>query len=76
MATILVVALAIAVLFGLGFLLGGPLIAVILAVVVLVAGAVYLLAMGGSRRTPGDVARSADEQEELLGPGGADDPDR
>ena len=76
MATIFVVGIAIAVLFGLGFVLGGPLVAVLLAVVVIVAGAVYLLAMGGSRRTPGDVARGADEQEELLGPGGADDPNR
>ena len=76
MATILVVALAVAVLFGLGFVLGGPLVGVILAVVAIVGGAIYLLTLGGSGRTPGDVARGADEQEELLGPGGADDPNR
>jgi hypothetical protein len=76
MASALLAAFAIAVLFGLGFFFGGPVIALVLAIVGVVAAGIYLFALGGSRTTPGDVARRADEQQELLGPGGPDDPNR
>jgi hypothetical protein len=76
MVSALVAAFAIAVLFGLGFFFGGPVLALILAIAGVVAAGIYLFALGGSRTTPGDVARRADEHEELLGPGGQDDPTR
>jgi hypothetical protein len=76
MASALIGILVVAVLFGLGFVFGGPLLALVFAVVAVVAAGIYVLALGGSRTTPGDVAREADEQEELLGPGGQDDPTR
>jgi nucleoside recognition membrane protein YjiH len=72
----LVAILVVAVLFALGFVFGGPVVALILAVVGLVGAGIYVFALGGSRTTPGDVAREADEQPELLGPGGPDDPNR
>ncbi len=76
MISALVAILIVAVLFGLGFAFGGPVLALVLAVGGIVAAAIYLLALAGSRTTPGDVAREADEQPELLGPGGPDDPNR
>jgi hypothetical protein len=76
MTSAIVAVLVIAVLFGLGFAFGGPVLALVLAVAGLVAAGIYIVALGGSRTTPGDVAREADEHEELLGPGGADDPNR
>jgi hypothetical protein len=76
MISALVAVLIVAVLFGVGFAFGGPVVALILAVGGVVAAGIYVLALGGSRTTPGDVAREADEQPELLGPGGPDDPNR
>jgi nucleoside recognition membrane protein YjiH len=76
MISALVAILIVAVLFGLGFVFGGPVLALVFAVVGLVAAGIYVFALGGSRTTPGDVAREADEQPELLGPGGPDDPNR
>ncbi len=76
MISALVVVLIVAVLFGLGFVFGGPVLALVFAVVGVVAAGVYVVALGRSRKTPGDVAREADEQPELLGPGGPDDPNR
>ena len=76
MISALVAVLIVAVLFGVGFAFGGPVVALILAVGGVVATGIYVLALGGSRTTPGDVAREADEQPELFGPGGPDDPNR
>ena len=76
MASALVAILIVAVLFGLGFAFGGPVLALVFAVGGLVAAGIYVFALGSSRTTPGDVAREADEKPELLGPGGADDPNR
>jgi len=72
----LVAAFAIAVLFGVGFFFGGPVLALVFAIVGVVAAGIYVVALAGSRTTPGDVARRAEEHEELLGPGGQDDPNR
>jgi nucleoside recognition membrane protein YjiH len=76
MTSALVAILIVAVLFGLGFAFGGPVLALLFAVAGIVAAGIYVFALGRSRTTPGDVAREADEQPELLGPGGPDDPNR
>ena len=76
MLAAVVALLIIAVLFGVAFTFGGPVIALIVVVVGVVAAGIYVFAMGRTRTTPGDVVREADEQEELLGPGGQDDPTR
>jgi nucleoside recognition membrane protein YjiH len=76
MISALVAILIVAVLFGVGFAFGGPVLALVFAVAGLIAAGIYVFALGGSRTTPGDVAREADEQPELLGPGGPDDPNR
>ena len=76
MVSALVAILIVAVLFGLGFAFGGPVLALLLTVGGVVAAGIYVFALGRSRTTPGDVAREADEQPELLGPGGPDDPNR
>ena len=75
MLTIVVAALVVIAIAGFAFMLGGPLVALILAVIAVVAAVVWLVGLGTSRQTPGDVARRADENE-LLGPGGPDDPNR
>ncbi len=74
MTALVVLLVAIAVLVGLGFAFGGPALAILggLAVLLVVG---YFLVMALSRRTPGDVTREAHEQD-FLGPGGPDDPDR
>lgn len=74
MTALVVLLVAIAVLVGLGFAFGGPALAVLGALAgLLVIG--YFLFMAFSRRAPSDVTREAHEQE-FLGPGGPDDPDR
>ncbi len=75
MLTVIVLLLALVAIAGVGFMLGGPLVALVLAVVVVVAGGAWLVTAGKARETPGDVARQT-ETPELLGPGGPDDPDR
>jgi hypothetical protein len=52
---------------------GGPIVGLILGVVAIVGAFVWLLALGGSKTTPGEVTRETHEQE-FLGPGGPDDP--
>ena len=75
MLTIVVAGLVIIAIAGFAFMLGGPLVGLILAAIAIVAGIVWLVGLGKTRQTPGDVARRADENE-LLGPGGPDDPNR
>jgi hypothetical protein len=65
---------AIAVLVGLGFAIGGPALAILLALAGVVALG-WLIAVGLSRKSAADVAQRADRQE-FLGPGGPDDPGR
>jgi hypothetical protein len=61
-------------LVGLGFAFGGPGLAILLVLAgLLVLG--WLVFLGFSRKTAGDVARGADERE-FFGPGGPDDPRR
>lgn len=73
MTAIIIVGVAAATVLALGLVFGGPLLGAILAAVLLVGGAIWFLAMGGSEATAGEVAREAHEQE-FLGPGGPDDP--
>ena len=75
MLAAVVALIVIGILFGVGFMFGGPVIALALVVVGVVAAGIYVLAMGKTRTTPGDVVRETDEPE-LLGPGGQDDPNR
>jgi hypothetical protein len=56
-----------------GTVFGGPITGLILGVIVIVGAFVWFLALGGSKTSAGEVARQAPEQE-LLGPGGPDDP--
>jgi hypothetical protein len=71
---IVIMLVAVGTLVGLGFAFGGPALAVLLVLAgLLVLG--WLIFLGFSRRTPGDVARRADEGE-FFGPGGPDDPGR
>jgi hypothetical protein len=58
---------------GLSLAFGGPILAVVLAAVVIVGGIVWFIAAGSSKTTAGEVARETHEQE-FLGPGGPDDP--
>lgn len=76
MIAILVAVIVVAVVVGFGALLGGPLVGGILGAVALVAAVAWLVLAGTSRTTPGDVARHAERDQELLGPGGPDDPNR
>jgi hypothetical protein len=74
MTAIVIVLVAVGTLVGLGFAFGGPALAVLLVLAGLVVLG-WLVLLGFSRRTPGEVARRADERE-FLGPGGPDDPGR
>jgi hypothetical protein len=58
---------------GLSLAFGGPILAAILAVVVIVGGIVWFIAAGTSKTTAGEVVRDTEDQE-FLGPGGPDDP--
>jgi predicted transporter len=71
---IVIVLVVVGALVGLGFAFGGPALAVLLVLAALI-GLGWLLVMGLSRRTPGDVVREADDRE-FFGPGGPDDPRR
>jgi hypothetical protein len=70
---IIVIGLFAAVIIGLGTVFGGPIVGLILGVGAIVGAFVWLLALGGSKTTPGEVTRETHEQE-FLGPGGPDDP--
>jgi hypothetical protein len=71
---IVVMLVIVGALVGLGFAFGGPALAVMLVLAgLLVLG--WLVFLGFSRKTAGDVARRADERE-FFGPGGPDDPRR
>ncbi len=74
MTAIVIVLVAVGALVGLGFAFGGPALAVLLVLAGLVVVG-WLVVLGFSRRTAGDVARQADERE-FFGPGGPDDPRR
>jgi hypothetical protein len=73
-AIIILVVLA-AVIIGLGTAFGGPLLGLILAVVVIVGGLIWFFALAGSKTTTSEVVRETPDQE-FLGPGGPDDPNR
>jgi hypothetical protein len=73
-AIIILVVLA-AVVISLGTAFGGPLLGVILAVAVIIGGLVWFFALAGSKTSTGEVVREAPDQE-FLGPGGPDDPNR
>jgi hypothetical protein len=70
---IILVGVAAAAIVGISVVFGGPIVGAILAAVLIVGGIVWLVAAGRSGKTAGEVAREAPEQE-LLGPGGPDDP--
>lgn len=74
MIALLIAIVVVAVLLGLAFAIGG----VVLPILLVLAGLVvigWILLAGVARRTPSEVAERAHE-EELLGPGGPDDPRR
>jgi hypothetical protein len=71
-AIILVLVFA-AVVIGLGTAFGGPLLGGILVGVTIIGAVVWFLSLAASRTTSGEVVREAHGQE-LLGPGGPDDP--
>jgi hypothetical protein len=73
-AIILVVVFA-AVIIALGTAFGGPLLGAIFAVVAIVGALVWFFALAGSKTTTTEVVREAPDQE-FLGPGGPDDPER
>ena len=73
MTAIILIGIFAAAIIALGTVFGGPIIGLILGVVVIVGGFVWFLALGGSKTSAGEVARQAPDQE-LLGPGGPDDP--
>jgi hypothetical protein len=74
MTALVALLVAVAVLVGLGFAFGGPALAVLGGLAgLLVVG--YFLVMAFSRWPPSEVTQEAHEQE-FLGPGGPDDPNR
>jgi hypothetical protein len=58
-----------------GLTLAVPLLGLILGAVFLVGLLVWFFFLAGSRRTPSELAQRVDEQQH-LGPGGPDDPER
>jgi hypothetical protein len=74
MTALIVVLVTVAVLVGLGFAFGGPALAILLVLAGLVVVGWFVM-MGLARRAPTEVASRAKEQE-FLGPGGPDDPNR
>jgi hypothetical protein len=72
---IIIVGLIAAAVIGLGTAFGGPIVGAILAAVVIVGGIAWFAALGGAKKSAGEVAREAPDQE-FLGPGGPDDPNR
>lgn len=73
-ALIIVGTIALAVLLA-TLLPGAGFIGAFVVVVIGLAAVVWLLSAGASKQAPGDVARNTEDQE-LLGPGGPDDPRR
>jgi hypothetical protein len=72
---IIILAVFAAVIIGLGTAFGGPLLGLIFAAVVIIGGLVWFFALAGSKTTTSEVVRDAPDQE-FLGPGGPDDPNR
>ena len=73
MTAIILIGVFAAAVIGLSLAFGGPILAAILAVVVIVGGIVWFIAAGTSKTTAGEVVRDTEDQE-FLGPGGPDDP--
>jgi hypothetical protein len=73
--SIIVIGIAAAVIIGLSFTFGGPLVGAILAAVLIVGGIIWFITAAGSGAEPSEIAREAPDQE-FLGPGGPDDPNR
>jgi hypothetical protein len=72
---IIVIGIAAAVIIGLGFAFGGPVLGAILAAVLIVGAIIWFITATRSGTTPGEIAREAPDQE-FFGPGGPDDPNR
>jgi hypothetical protein len=72
---IIVIGIAAAVIIGLSLTFGGPLVGAILAAVLIVGAIIWFITAARSGATPGEIAREAPDQE-FLGPGGPDDPNR
>jgi hypothetical protein len=70
---IIIIGIAAAVVVALGIVFGGPLLGAILVAAIVVGGTIWFFALGSSKTSAGDVARESHDQE-LLGPGGPDDP--
>ena len=68
---IVIAAVAVAIMAAIGT---GPLALILIPLGILVVG--WLVLVGASRMRTGDVARRGAPQQEFLGPGGPDDPDR
>lgn len=73
MTAIIIIGIAAAVVVALGIVFGGPLLGAILVAAIVVGGTIWFFALGSSKTSAGDVARESHDQE-LLGPGGPDDP--
>jgi hypothetical protein len=72
---IIIVGVAAATVIALGIAFGGPLLGAILAAVSIVGGIIWFVTAAGSGAKPCEIAREASDQE-FLGPGGPDDPNR
>ena len=75
MTSIILIGIAAAVIIGLSLTFGGPLLGAILAAVSIVGGIIWFVTAAGSGAKPSEIAREASDQE-FLGPGGPDDPNR
>ncbi|HEX5469869.1 MAG TPA: hypothetical protein VFW80_12565 [Gaiellaceae bacterium] len=75
MTAIIILVVLAAVVIGLGVVFGGPLLGAILAVVAIVGALVWFFMLAGSKTGGGEVVRETHDQE-FLGPGGPDDPNR
>jgi hypothetical protein len=73
--SIILIGIAAAVIIGLSLTFGGPLLGAILAAVSIVGGIIWFVTAAGSGAKPSEIAREASDQE-FLGPGGPDDPNR
>jgi hypothetical protein len=73
--SIILIGIAAAVIIGLSLTFGGPLLGAILAAVSIVGGIIWFVTAAGSGAKPSEIAREASDQE-FLGPGGLDDPNR